>query len=504
MGVKPLPTGIYGIIGAPGAGKSFKAVREIANRACKTPRPIYTNIPIVPKKLRAYIYCKLPKKVRGHAARRARANLVKPITQRHFTAFCLRLAKVDNTAEQIMDEWGLDAEGDGEMADFYQTKARNEAMARVAAEDGPPVIQGSEADWIPPGSILFLDELHKWFPSRNYKDEAAEILAFTSMHRHCQLMVFVLSQRWMNISLSFRSMATEVWYCMNWAKAPIMGFIRLSNWINVFRYVHYNGEDIEERTGAPRIGAKPVWSEMIWPELSGAPEFACYKSYSHAGTLEEQQAEIERVTMAMMGMSEDAIKKAEQQKETDMAKKQHLGKRINKGVTVAGFAGLAFMIGRCSAPPTEVIVEREATETAEDAEQFAEGEDVAVELVTQQGPTPAQEQQAETTTPPQPPTWADKRASGISRQGVMIEGRAYELGEAFGGDLLLVAVDAEIGSSIWISPDGGVYHWRVGRVPTAGVLPEPVRRRLVEELRGTTPGGEPADAPSPPGGVVAP
>lgn len=479
---KPLPSGIYGLIGAPGSGKSYKAVREIAYSACTQARPIYTNIPIQPKKLRAYIYRKLPKSIKGHAARKRRANLVKSISKRHFCEFCKRLALIDQEAEKVMDEMGTDRHAIGELAEFRMAEARNEAMRRVSEKYGDPVLVGRQANWIAPGSVLFLDELHKWFPSKSYKDEPKEILDFTSMHRHMQLKVIVISQRWMNVSLSFRSMAREVWYCMNYSKRPVLGFLKFDRWFNIFRYMHFNGEDIEERTGLPRPGAKPVWSEMVWPELNGGIEYDLYRSYSHAGTLEQQAAEISKVTAAMMG-GEDESEYLEN-KENEMPKRNTIGQKLNKAIVYMGVFGIAFTIGRCTSPNTTTVVMGEAEERP----------------VTEEEKTGVVHNAGVSESAPElPPVWVNRRITSMANNWVMIEGRKYEVGQKH-EDLLLLGVDSAAGDSAWIATDQGIsYRWRIGGVPQPGRVPPAVRERWLAALRSrdntATPAGPAEETP---------
>jgi hypothetical protein len=463
---KPLAHGIIGLIGAPGAGKSYKAVREIVYSVCAQARPVYTNVPIKPKRLRAYIYRKLPRSVKGHAARRRRSNLVKSITRQHFVNFCERLGAIDELAEVIMDREGVDRDDVSQMAQFRQSECRNKAIQQIE-EIEPAKLVGRDANWIPPGSVLFLDELHKWFPSKNYKDEPKAILDFTSMHRHMQLKVVVISQRWMNVSLSFRSMAKEVWYCMNYSKRPILGYIRFDKFINIFRYVHFLGEDIEERTGLPRPGATPVWSEMVWPEWNGGIEYELYSSYSHAGTLEEQEQEIKRITAKMMGEPEPTSKKGGD----DMPQKDTLAKKLNRWAMYMGLAGLAFTIGRCTTPTQPVELSEEQLATLRVQPENNEKNTAAV--VGEEA-----RQDADDT----PPAWRDKRITSMAANWVMIEGRRYDVGQKF-GELILVGVDANGGDSAWMLPSGAVYRWPVGGVPRVGSLPKPIADRWAAELQ---------------------
>ncbi|MEM7625456.1 MAG: zonular occludens toxin domain-containing protein [Planctomycetota bacterium] len=465
---KPLSTGIFGIVGVPGSGKSLSAVREIVRTVVNTRRPCYTNIPIRPKKLRAYIYRKLKRKKLPHEERRAVAQLVKPITKKHFQRFCERLETVNQVTNRLLEKSGLDSDSVGQLGEFAHMAFVKRALRIVARVMGPPRITGTDGDWVPPGSCLFLDELHKWYPSKDYRNEDPAIIALTSMHRHMQLKIFVLTQRWMNASLSFRSMAEEVWFCMNWAKKPIVGFLRISEVINVFRYVRFNGEDIEERGGMPGIGAKPIFSELYCPEWTGGAEYELYRSHSHAGTLEEQRQEMDGVVRAMMGDRRAVARETESEEDEDMRNKNSLSKRANRGFTWLCVCAFCFTIGRCTVD-REIIVENVMAEAA---------------VVQPQVPEPAAEREVEPLEPAEalaeeylPPAWLGVRMGAVMPRGVMIEGESYKIGDRY-EDLVLVGVDPDVGDSAWLRKDATSWRWRVGAAPVRGVLPAKIRAAL--------------------------
>jgi hypothetical protein len=472
--MKPLATGIFGIIGVPGSGKSLMAVREIVQTVMKDRRPCYTNIPIVPKTMRAYIFLKLrtKKKQMPRRERRAVAQLVKPISQEHFHRFCQRLELIDLIKERIQKKMDPPSNDLNHLAEFQTMEAVKRSMRIVARIHGKPVIAGKNADWIPPGSCLFLDELHKWYPSKNYRDEDPAIVALTSMHRHMQLKIFVLTQRWMNASLSFRSMAEQVWYCMNWSKKPIIGFIRLHRFINIFRYVHFNGVDIEERTGMPGVGARPTWSELYCPEWTGGVEYDLYRSHSHVGTLEEQRAEMDAVVTAMMGSKHQKQIDETIENEDDMSSrnKDSWSKKVNRYFTWLCVLTLVFMVGRMSkkADPVETpTVETVAIVEPETQPEENEQPESPVEPEPQPEPEPYQ-----------PPA---VRLSGVRQGTATIAGNNYGFGDTY-DEMELLALDPQTGQTIWVGPGPTIFRWDIGRLPRRGVLPPAVRAQLAERL----------------------
>lgn len=435
--MKPLSTGIIGVVGSPGSGKSLCTIREMTRIAVYEHRPIYTNVPIKPKRLRAYIY-RRAKHYKSHAIQRRLAQLIKPTNQEHFLRFCKRLKAVDEATAAAVNKRGGDPDDLSGLSQVEHMACVAEAMQVVEANFGKPKMVGAEADWYPAGSCFFLDELHKWFPSGKPSDQTPEVLAFTSMHRHLQMKLYVLSQRWMNVSLAFRAMAAEVVTCMNYSKVPIVGSIRLHGLVNVFRFRTFNGEDIEERTGQPRIGAKVIRSELYCPEWTGAPEYDCYHSISHGGSMEQQQADLQKVTGSMLGG--ETRKLIEERDKAMKEKRSNIGSIVQTWFFRICYCSVIFWVGRLSAPPevvTELQVER-------------------VEV-----PTPMVAPAAVGPAYAMGPRRAPEKLTAVLDGKVLVDGSTLHLGGLHRG-WTLEAIEDVRAESVWTDPQGVPHIWRPG------------------------------------------
>ena len=468
---KPISTGIHGIIGAPGSGKSYAAIREMVRVAIKEVRPVYTNLPVRIGPLRAYVY----QRAKGSKAYRRRiANLIRPISKDHFNAFCVRLHDIDQRSEQLRKDHSQS--NGGTLATFNDDRRRQLAVQQIETEQGPPVIVGPNANWVPAGACMFLDELHKWYSSKKYKDESDEVLAYTSMHRHMLHKCYIISQRLMNISLSFRAMMVECCFVTNYARKPILG-IQLYRFFNVFRYQYFNGDEIEESSGKPKIGAKPVWSEVHCPELEGGVIFRLYQSHVHAGSITQLQAELKKTVDDAIGV--------EQQEEEIMLGAKHVPfwrKHIWAILALVGGAVIACVLWLGDDEPETVAAHDEQTTQA--VEGPATGADVPgasggepeLPLWLQQAPT--EEELAATM-----PWWMNARLTGLGDGVAYIGRRKYAIGEESNG-LRLFALDRVQGWSIWIELSSGRFvRWDVGGAGVYGVLPSEVLARMVQDAR---------------------
>lgn len=418
-------TGIYLVCGTPGSGKTYRAVQLIIETIVKDRRPVWTNIPVELSAIRAFIFLKMKGTVEE---RRARARYIRPLTQGHFKRFCDRLAKIDEVAESIMDG-ELDTHGLDEEADFVQREAREMAMVRVAEELGPSQVTGANSDWLPAGAVLVLDELHKWFPSRNYKNEAPEISAYTTMHRHFLHQVFVLTQRAMNVSLSFRAMAVEVLYCVDWSSIPVAGIFRFP--LKVFRYSTFNAIDVKD--GEPTPFAKPVWSKLEVPAFSNWVYYRLYRSYSHAGDLRGLAGELDKVRSTVEGTTVRSDNMLTKRK----TESKFWNWVIKQGILAFCIFGV-FHLGRCSFKGSDDELDADVL-----VEESPEVEDAVVE------------------------EWPV--LSGISDQGVFFNGLFFRIGSVYRG-FRLEGCDVGSGRSVWAGPAPLVAFWAVGGVPDVRVL----------------------------------
>ncbi len=288
-------TGIFVVFGIPGSGKSYALVRNLLDEVASTYRPVYTNLHLKFGPIRAFLYRHFRyKRYKSKGESRVLANLIRPLTRDHFDRFCKRLAWIDAEAERIKDsgDLGEDAGSFSDKPSFVDTEARRLAMARADSVLGPTIITGKGANWIPPKAILYLDELHKWYGNAQIAGkEPLEILAYTSMHRHMQHLVYVISQRAMNISISFRAMAKEFWKTDNLENVRAFWFFKFP--VQIFRLLKFYTNDIQN--GEPAVGAEPVGYRWFFPYLRGSVFFRLYESHSHMGS--EDEAENQRLSI---------------------------------------------------------------------------------------------------------------------------------------------------------------------------------------------------------------
>ena len=464
-GAKPLKHGIVPVIGPPGMGKSYLSIYLIADHVLREQRPVFTNVPVVLKSLRAWLYMNA-KGTKQY--RRAVARLVRPMTQQHFTRFAERMEWVNTRAGEIMD--GLKTGGTLQAdAEFSEHEARTQANAEAEAKD-PAKYSGAGANMVPPGSVLILDELHHWYPSRDYRNEPSSIMHLTSMHRHYMLRMYVMSQRLMNISLTFRAMASDYVFCLNLSKLPILGALRLERWISWFLYSWYDGTSVSVDKGQVEPGAKPYRRDYKLPELNNRQVFRVYRSYSHAGSIEELHEQLHQARVAMIGEEAETLRKKKGDTMTLGTRQNPRGIRLflNRVLWIIVLGTIFWWMGRCSMRDVQAQQDAEAqAELVEEqvGEEEEEPDQAAINSTAERLETEQRER------------FLSSTLTAVLPGRVNIGRQQIQLGAQHEGFTLL-AIDFSNGESIWIDNSGGVYRWTVGGMPTRGTLPEPLRAEL--------------------------
>ncbi|MFG0249794.1 MAG: zonular occludens toxin domain-containing protein [Phycisphaeraceae bacterium JB051] len=464
-----MESGILGVIGKPGSGKSYWCAKQILSHAALDRRPVYTNIPIKLKRMRAYIVMRTegPKPLR-----RSLSRLIRPtLTKQHFGRFCERLSWISDRIEVLKDEWegygDLDEDVEEELEDGFW----KQAVIESEDEYGPPIYQGMKANWFPPGSVLFLDEVHKWFPAKNYRDEPKYVVDMTSMHRHLQLKIFVVTQRWMNASLSFRSMATELIRCTNFARVPLLGPLRLHMLgLNLFRVGQCLPEDYDERNDELKIGKKDYTYNFEFPTFNGGVYFQLYKSHVHGGSLEDQAQELREVRSRLVGSNLiDQLEDKQSVKTKSISKWQWF--KYAFVLLLGMFIAMTFM-----RPEKEMV----------------------------EVPAPASKQQHNNnrqntnTQPKQAPVYERYELAGVVKDGAYIGTQLVRIGQSVEG-YKLAKVDVEHGQTQWTGTNGDSVRWPVGSVGALHASPDGLRPESAQP--GTTgaagsPDGQSANDPA--------
>lgn len=394
-GWRPPSFGIEVVEGRPGSGKSFYGVARVLRALVEERRPVYTNLPIRFRVLRAWLR-------RRHGA--AVANLLTPLTREHFTAFLARQAKRNLFLERLQLS-GL---------------TPRERLAGFYAEHGPDVVRqvnpgDPKPNWIPPMSVILIDEAHQWYPQNAQRAEDPNLLSYVTMVRHHVHHLYVITQDRMQVSISFRRLAAYFWEVINLASERIawsftLGHLGLAG----FRYRQYTPEQEDARSNAERMPCSSTVVLPWWPSESW--KFRLYDSFTHLGDVRELRRQL-REYRKLSGVGED-------------------GQAVAEYAAPAGREGsMLRLIGRVVMVLVLVVVG------------VAVGRAVG-------GPKPA----AVVAGPFSPP-----KVSGFAQGGVLIEGKLYRVNETGPGFVVRAVVPAGRVAVVASVPGDVLYVLRPGK-----------------------------------------
>jgi hypothetical protein len=144
------------------------------------------------------------------------------------------------------------------------------------AAEGPHVITGPDANWIPAGSLVVIDECHLWFDSRDQRGaEPRELLDYISQHRHHLHRVLLGTQNRMQTSITLRRQCSWVVRCVDKRRMPFLLGLPLPMIALFYEKWAPELEDVP--------GAKPAAIDIELPRLSGGVRWRLYESFTHVG-----------------------------------------------------------------------------------------------------------------------------------------------------------------------------------------------------------------------------
>jgi len=253
--------------GLPGSGKSFRAVKEVLRIIMEDRRPVYTNLPIRMRVMRAWL-----RKRGGEVL----ARLIQPMTREHFTRFLDR----QEARQTSLKAWQETRRMEGR-------SYPDSLFARLwLAEAGPDIYEGPKANWIPSIAVVFIDEVHLWFPASDVmaRRENPNLQRYLSMHRHHGHSLYFITQDRMQMSVTIRRLCVIVWTIRNRAEDKIAWGIRLKHFgVQAFGYARFTsfGEDSKNS----ELSA-PIEEITEFPWLpSNKWLFRLYDSFTHVGGL---------------------------------------------------------------------------------------------------------------------------------------------------------------------------------------------------------------------------
>jgi len=355
-GITRMQYGLEIIEGLMGAGKSYYAVRRICKIIEEERRPVFTNLPLRWPVMRKYL--------RNRGGEEL-ASLIHPLKEQHWRNFLQRQHMYAQFREQRsgrspgqldIDQLNELAAATGKTHDQLkrQTKIQSSQMSRwfqhVYGED---TFEGKEADSIPLGSLIVIDEVQHWHPMlRQSKDEVSEHLqAYLTMCRHHLHWIWVITQDRTRINILFRNLTSSVWRVWDRGEDRLAWGIRFKHLgLRGMGYERYTRDQLEQRD---RENIRPSESFTIIPQLPiNRVYYRLYDSFTNVGSKRQIKKLIEQ-TRQNAGLTADGTTQKEiqqrEQEEMNATKKPSLIKRlIRRGIRTSVLVTLltiAFAIG---------------------------------------------------------------------------------------------------------------------------------------------------------------
>lgn len=246
-----IKTGIEIWDGLPGSGKSYSCVDELIRIIIQERRPVYTNLPLRLRVLRKLLVLR--------SLNPATANYIQYLDLDHFTRFIKR--------NEVWAKFSEPLKAEGYGYGFIDRKFNEMA--------GKATISGPDADWIPAGSVLILDEFHRWADQRTQRIEDPAFMLYATMHRHHMHRIIIATQGAMQVSITWRRNSEELVHHTDKRKLPFLFGIPLP--IPAFAREFWPKEYIDQN----RAGQKPTRVEVFIPSFSGGLIWRLYDSFTH-------------------------------------------------------------------------------------------------------------------------------------------------------------------------------------------------------------------------------
>lgn len=472
--------GIELVEGAIGSGKSLYAVKMALEAMVVDKRPVYSNLPVKVPAIRRYLrvkmsggnytmtplYCVRPE-VRAALRGDQWANLYQPLTFEHMERFLRRV----NAKREAKDRFEAERSKEGKPA------YRAEFKRKFEEEHGPDITTGVDANWIPAGAKIIIDEAQHWFGQTTVGKDNRDLRGWLTMIRHHQQYVMVLTQERMQVSLHFRRLATVIVKVRNVGEQKLVWFFRWKHvgFSGAAQYTAWtpDGEkDAERRGGNASDDNPPIWAKFhVYgrPQMPWLPHrwrrpyfmFRLYRSVTHSESMRAQNKEIENIRREA-GIELSSLQASKMERQTMAGFATKMSRRLVKVAAVCIIAAIAYGAGRGVGPrPKEITLER---------------------------------------------TWP--ALGSLGTEWARIGGQRVALGESVEG-IELVEVD-RAGRRVLVAADGGFWLWersaeKPGYIGPAGELLAEVREsagrarrtRVIDASGNTISGGEADLAPSP-------
>lgn len=354
--------GLEIIEGLMGAGKSYYSVRRVCQVIEETRRPVYTNLPLKWPVMRAFL-----RKRGGEEL----ANLIRPLTKEHWFNFLRRQLMHAQFREGVLrtppDELTPDqldelsrATGKPIEKIKQQSKLHDAQLwAWFHYTYGPDTLEGPDADAIPPGAVIVIDEVQHWHPmdtQRDHKERRLQLQAYLTMCRHHLHWIWVITQDRSRIDILLRNLASSVWRVWDRGEDRLAWGIRFKHLgMRGMGYQRYTRDQLEHRDPE---NVKPSESFTILPQMPwNKVYFRLYSSFTNIGSKRQIMKVIQRARVTA-GLDASGITEIEkQQREADQMKQYQKPpffrrwiKRAAILALITGASTIAYAIGQQTAP----------------------------------------------------------------------------------------------------------------------------------------------------------
>lgn len=290
--------GVEVIHGLMGAGKSFFAVRRCVREVLTTRRPLYTNLPLKFPVVRRYM---------GLQGGRAVTNLIRRLDEEHWRRFLRRQHDYAKFREALKKKCPADLAPD-RLADL--ASAVGEDPAKIARQSkifdrqvsawyqhlhGPNIIDGPDANWIPPTAIICIDEVQHWHPMTKQKDDhnREDLLAYLTMIRHHGQWLWVITQDASRIAIEFRLLARYFWRVWDRGEDRLAWGLRFKHFrIRAMGYECATKEQLENKDPE---NARPIDRFTVIPSFPwNRVLFRLYSSHTNIGSARAMLRDLRR------------------------------------------------------------------------------------------------------------------------------------------------------------------------------------------------------------------
>lgn len=285
--------------GLPGGGKSFHLVGEVLEQIIQNKCRVYTNLPLRHKVMRQWL------RNRGGEAF---ARLIHSLTEDHFKRFVDRAAVFSKFRERYKVECQHASITDPKKS-FRETTFRKVWQS----EHGDDIIDGPDANWIPPHCCIIIDEAQHWYPAADNRDrkESPSLLSYLTMHRHFLHRVYLATQDIANVSITWRRLIREYRQVRRRGNDKLAWGLQWRHFgLNPMSVVQLDARALTTSNADLRAPIDDSTFFPSWPKYRW--RFRLYNSYTNVGSVRgleavaaraQREAGVEGLTLA--ALSED-------------------------------------------------------------------------------------------------------------------------------------------------------------------------------------------------------